>query len=61
MTHEAWKMCELEDMELRLDFAKLYGEEFAEAIDQFGVQPTTVFYVDGNEVEVTLPRKIEII
>lgn len=61
VTHEAWKMCELEDVELNIDFEQLYGEEFAEAIQIYGSKPRIVFYLDGNGVGVTLPRKLETI
>lgn len=59
VTHRPWKMRVLEDLEVSFDFESIYGKEFADAIKAHGELPRTVFYVDGSEVEVTLPQKIE--
>ncbi len=58
VTHRPWKMRLLEDVEVSFDFATLYGADFAAAIEEHGGKPTSVFYVDGSQVEVTIPRKV---
>ncbi len=61
--HRQWKMRKLENskLEASIDFADLYGAEFGAAIADFGDKPTSVFFVDGSEVEVTVPRKLKTI
>ncbi len=59
VTHQPWKMRKLKNVEVSFDFEALYGKEFALAIMQHGGKPTSVFYTEGSEVEVTLPREIE--
>ncbi len=58
VTHRVWKMRELSKLEVSFDFTSLYGDEFAKAIKNQGGKPTSVFYVDGSQVEVTLPRQV---
>lgn len=58
--HEPWKARELDEIEVKIDFAKLYGEEIAAAIEKYGGKPRNVFYLDGNNVGVTFPRKLTI-
>ncbi|MFT5904552.1 MAG: hypothetical protein ACI9E1_000136 [Cryomorphaceae bacterium] len=58
VTHQPWKMRFVKDIEVSFDFATLYGKEFATAIEENGGKPTSVFYVDGSQVEVTIPRKV---
>jgi hypothetical protein len=57
--HRPWKMRILDEMEVSFDFEALYGADFAAAIEKYGGKPSGVFYVDGSEVEVTAPSRIE--
>jgi len=59
VTHRPWKMCHLMDLSVDIDFEGLYGEEIGRGVKEYGGKPTSVFYVDGSEVEVTAPRSIE--
>lgn len=58
VTHRAWKMCKLDEVKVEIDFEALYGVDFGAAVKKCGGKPTSVFYVDGSQVEVTIPRKI---
>lgn len=58
VAHTPWRMKFLENLEVSFDFETLYGAGFAAAIAKYGGKPTSVFYVDGSQVEVTIPRKV---
>jgi len=55
--HEPWKMRKLKEVKVEIDVAALYGEEWAENMCK---EPRGVFYVDGNEVGVTLPTRLKV-
>jgi len=56
--HEPWRMRKLKEVKVEIDIAALYGEEWAENMCE---NPRGVFYVDGNEVGVTLPMRCSVI
>jgi len=51
--HEPWKMRRLKNVEVEIDIRSLYGADWAKHME---TKPRSVFYVDGSEVGVTLPR-----
>lgn len=53
--HRAWRMRKLVNVEVGIDMEGLYGAEWARNV---GVEPCSVFYVDGSEVGVGLPRRL---
>ncbi len=59
VTHRPWMMQRLDRELCFFDIERLYGEDMARAIEDFGGHPRSVFYLDGSEVEVTLPRFIK--
>ena len=53
--HREWKMRELADVNAVIDIESLYGAGWAGAMNP---KPSTVFYLDGSAVGVTLPHKL---
>lgn len=56
--HEPWQMRRLENVEVKIDIEALYGAEWAKHMHakHIHAKPCSVFYVDGSEVEVSLPK-----
>ncbi len=53
--HRNWKLRNLKEVKINIDLEALYGEDWAKAIEP---EPTSVFYLDGSEVGVTLPKTL---
>jgi uncharacterized protein YqjF (DUF2071 family) len=55
VNHPRWKMWNAESFELRADVAALYGEQFAQTLNQ---APRSAFIADGSPVEVLLREQL---
>jgi uncharacterized protein YqjF (DUF2071 family) len=49
VAHPVWKVHAVQNFDIQIDFAKVYGEDFAVLQDK---QPSSVFLADGSAVEV---------
>ena len=54
--HPPWRVARARDARLVCDVAKVYGEEFVEALS---AEPSSVFYADGSPVKVFSGVRIE--
>ncbi|MGE4133569.1 MAG: YqjF family protein [Bdellovibrionales bacterium] len=54
--HPVWSLYGIENFEVQIDIASLYGPEFVQAFNQ---GPSSVFLADGSEVTVHLPKRIQ--
>ena len=52
--HPQWKVCELDDFDISIDFSDTYGDQFAFLNGQ---TPFNVLYADGSEVTVSFPTR----
>lgn len=53
--HPQWTCCPLQDFQIHLDYASVYGNEFGFLTEQ---KPFNVMYAKGSEVSVSFPRRI---
>lgn len=54
--HPQWNCCELENYEIVVDFAELYGDTFAFLNQQ---KPDSVQYAEGSAVTVSFPARLK--
>lgn len=50
--HPSWRLWPVEDVQVQVDVAKVYGTQFAEP---FATQPTSAFLAQGSEIAVLWP------
>ena len=58
VNHKPWKMAKLENVDISIDLAGLYGKRIANAIKKYGIEPRNTFYIDGSTVELGLPKRV---